>query len=146
MQKFRFKLEKILDLKQREEDERQAQFKAAQVTYEEADENLKELKNKCDTYRMGYREAQLGCIEIEQVQFYQRFIYQLENQIERETLNVKTLYDSLNIAQENLLEAVREKKKLEKLKEKHIEDYGKMLKKYEQQQVDEISTMMGTHK
>lgn len=146
MQKFRFKLEKILDLKQREEDKRQAEFKEAQVTYEQENEKLKILKKKCGLYRKGYHEAQLGRIEIEQVKFYQRYIYQLEDQIEREILQLKILGDRLNTAQENLLEAVKEKKKLEKLREKHIEDYGKMLKKYEQQQIDEISTMMVTHK
>ncbi|MED1202073.1 flagellar export protein FliJ [Heyndrickxia acidicola] len=139
--KFQFKLEKILALREREKEEAISNYQKSVKSFEEiALELYKLLKKKEDL--MKFQEDQLMAgLAVQEIRHYQNFINNLElsiNHLQELVVNART---RMNWFQQLLNEKNIEVKKYETMKEESLKQFLEQLKRAENKEMDEISTL-----
>ena len=139
MKKFLFRLEPVLRLKSHREREKQKELSAIQFQVEKQKQGLAGL----DTCRLVTMDTQrkrlLGRLSIAELLVYSRFLLRLKG----ETLAGRELMQSLQKDAEEkrlrLVAAARERKMLEKLKEKQYGRFRHQIQQAERKANDEIA-------
>lgn len=139
MAKFNFEMQSILTFK--EQIERQKEMEFAKILkmvndekeklnsfYRQKDISIKNLKNEASSDRLKYTEFKA----------LNNYIEHLKNSIERQKDVIMKAEILLEQKRQNLIEATKERKMLDKLKENKFEDYIAEEKQTEQKIIDEI--------
>jgi flagellar protein FliJ len=136
MKKFVFTLEPVLEHRKRIEDEKQVAVAARKRALEEAETELARLNDEFRSYSTKLREehAALEWAELQSIYAHLQFVdrctvAQLKIVAER-----RTAFDR---ARAELLEASKEKKVVEKLKERRKASFEKELARIEQIELDD---------
>lgn len=137
---FKFRLQKILDLKEKEEDSKKNEV--AKVLKE-----ITEMENKIEKYKedrlyyMHKREElnQQGC-SVQDIMDINIYIQYLEDAIKKAYKELEKLKVLLKKKQNEYLEIRKERKSYDKLKEKHLERYKIDEAKKEEKVIDGIVT------
>lgn len=141
---FRFRLQKVLDHRLRLEDEAKREYLAAQANTLEAIRLLEQLYVAIDVARQRGHELVTGGPDLRMTPTLQHtdlFINGQKIRIERQRTKVRELKTIEEEKQELLAQAAREKKTLEKLREKHLQEYRKERDRKEQEEADDLSVM-----
>ena len=137
--KFTFSFQKLLDHKRALEDVARRNWLEAKSSVDRADAELKAMYGQIDQARMrvgdleregGPRGPALAQID--------EFINGQKIRIERHRLRMRELIAEAERLQEILIEAAKERKTLDKLRERRLEEYKVQRKKRELKQVDEL--------
>lgn len=137
MKKFKFRLENVLELRTKTLEDRQLEMAAIQV-------RLNDANNKLDSLEQSRLQAKrdleniLGAgenIEFIRVKNYQDYIAKLDDDISIQHKVIADIENELELKQEEVREALKAKKMLEKLKEK---EYKAFLKDFEQREAKEL--------
>lgn len=137
MKKFKFRLENVLELRTKTLEDRQLEMAAIQA-------RLNEANNKLDSLEQSRLQAKrdleniLGAgenIEFIRVKNYQDYIAKLDDDISIQHKVIADIENELELKQEEVREALKAKKMLEKLKEK---EYKAFLKDFEQREAKEL--------
>lgn len=137
---FKFKLQRLLDVKEKIEETKKNEFAEAKKNLNEAIKRkedlilkrqnlLNEMKDVSDIGSYKYKIAE-----------YNRYLVTLKNLQVRIERNIKILELELEKKRIELSEAVKNRKILEKMKEKDLEKYKKEELKIEEAIVNEIVT------
>lgn len=120
MNNFKFKLQKVLDIKIRNEDESKVKYSKAQNEKRTVEKRLENLKTNYDKYseNKNYED-----IVSRKVVF--NYLYHLSNTIEKNNEYLKNKDDLLKEARLDLVNKQIERKSLEKLKESKQEAFIK---------------------
>ena len=138
---YRFKFEKILQLKEREQEEIQSEYHHAKRHFEQVAEKLYELLKKKEDL-LAYQEKQLASgFPIYEIQHYQQFISNLEKTIDYWQKQVMIARNRLSWFENQLIEKNVEVKKYEKIKEREWEKHKKFLMQMENKEMDELSVI-----
>lgn len=136
MKKFKFSLEKVLSLREFEEKQAQIELGKAQSVVNDLNEQLKFIASE----RLKSNESRSKSSDL-------TFLMSIENYINGLDYKKEKLIEELAQAQIILeekraivVEAIKKRKSLEKLKEKQFESYKKEYNKEEEKILDEIST------
>ncbi|MCL6589571.1 MAG: flagellar export protein FliJ [Firmicutes bacterium] len=140
MKKFKFKLETVLKVKSRVEELRQKELKEAEVRREQARRQLAQRQEEMAATVANYREQFQANIDLYKANDYHRFIKWLSKQIELATQHLEQCEQEVHRRRLKLMEATREKKVLEKLKEKAYEEYKAEELREEIKFLDELGT------
>ena len=133
MKKFKFRLENVLELRTKTLEDRQLEMAAIQA-------RLNDANNKLDSLEQSRLQAKrdleniLGAgenIEFIRVKNYQDYIAKLDDDISIQHKVIADIENELELKQEEVREALKAKKMLEKLKEK---EYKAFLKDFEQRE------------
>lgn len=135
---FNFKFQSILDLKIRLEDQKKSK-------YGEANEELKKQKDKLNVlleereyqYNLMREKGKTGVTPKELV-VYNNYMDRLKKSIEIQNIVVEKAKKAVEQARLELVEAAKQRKMFETLKEKQLEEYWEAYYKKEQAQLDEI--------
>ena len=135
---FNFKFQAILDLKIRLEDQKKAK-------YGEANEELKRQQDKLNVlleekvYQCNLMrdKGQKGVTPKELI-VYNNYMERLKRSIEIQNVVVENAKKAVERARLELVEAAKQRKMFETLKEKKLEEYWEDYYKKEQAQLDEI--------
>lgn len=141
---FRFHLEKVLEHRRRLEDDAKRDFLNAQVNTLNALRDLEGLYVAIDVARARGHEMQKGVANLHMAPTLQNidvFIGGQKIRIERQRAVIRELKATEERFQELLVQAAKEKKTLEKLREKHIAEYRAELARREQEELDDLSVM-----
>ncbi|MFH2037251.1 MAG: flagellar FliJ family protein [Candidatus Zixiibacteriota bacterium] len=146
MKKFQFRLERVLQLKLHNEKEKQKKLaEAAQKVFNQQ-EKLAGLVTDRHINQKEQRQCLLGKIDRSLMSNYSRYYLHLK----KEEMMGTEMLNALKRAQEkkrlDLIEATREKKSYEKLKERKKEKYHKEAELNLQKEQDEIASQMLLHK
>ena len=137
MEKFNFKLERVLDYKKGVETNKKNEYgKASQKLND--DEIL--LQNYND-YKEGLAKERNNSVintSINDLKMYNNFLDNINNRINIQKKEVHKSRKEMETAKDELLEATKEKKMFEKLKEYRYDEYLYSLKKDEEKVVDTI--------
>ncbi|MBO8137509.1 MAG: flagellar FliJ family protein [Desulfotomaculum sp.] len=137
MKKFVFRLQQVLEQREKKEQEALREQSRAEKLYQErlaALEKTREAFNKCLTESLTYNpNNKLHYI------LYQDY---LKQKISRQEVMLKQAEQKLAEARQKALEARKERMTLEKLKERHLEEYIEFIKGLENKQNDELATGM----
>ncbi len=137
MKKFKFRLENVLELRTKTLEDRQLEMAAIQA-------RLNDANNKLDSLEQSRLQAKrdleniLGAgenIEFIRVKNYQDYIAKLDDDISIQHKVIADIENELELKQEEVREALKAKKMLEKLKEK---EYKAFLKDFEQREAKEL--------
>ncbi len=143
MKKFVFSLAKVLSVKENSE------LKAKQEYAKVLQEKIKfenENKSMLSTYFTDICRSStykpLEILSAEDLIYEGEYLNAVELQIEQNKKEIVIVEKNLKPLFENLVEATREKKKYEKLKEKELEAWKKDYNKLETAKIDELSLNM----
>ncbi len=144
MAKFVFKLQSVLNIKKQIEDSLKIQLGKAVQALEAEKELLKELeseKKRC----MGEVGSKVsGGVKVDKLKNYNAYISFIKQKISRQYEMVKSAQEIVDKYREELTGMMKERKMLEKLREKQYEEYMQEIKKKEQKDIDEIVSYRGS--
>ena len=140
MAKFKFKLETVLKVKTRVEDLRKRELHLAEVHRQQAQSQLLERENEVADTIQSYRQNCQQKLDLFQAVNYHKFLIWQNKQVELANRHLKTCEKNVDRSREQLLEATKEKKTVEKLKEKAFADYKAEELNLEIQFLDELGT------
>ena len=138
MKAFRYKLERVLDIRKLEQE--QIEMKLAAIVMELnnlLEEKEKTLNEKEETFNM-WQKAQEGRLNIADLIAYQNRIIKINLNIEGLDGKIQKTKEGIEKVREELIEASRKSKILEQLKEKKFAEYRFEMEKEEQGILDEI--------
>ena len=136
MKKFKFSLEKVLSLREFEQNQAQIELGKAQSVVNDLNNQLKYIASEI----VRSNESRANSTDL-------NFLLSIENYINGLNYKKEILLEELAKAQLVLeekraivVEAIKKRKSLEKLKEKQLEEYKKQYNLDEEKILDEIST------
>ncbi|MEN3015556.1 MAG: flagellar export protein FliJ [bacterium] len=138
---FKFKLEKILQMKIEEEEEQKKIFAQAQRKLIEEEKKLEDL---IKTLEYKKEEYKLKLTQVTQPDFFlnfNKYLDKLKKDIELQKIVVEQAKLQVEIEKQKLQEKMNERKSFEKLKEKEYQKYLQEQKIAESKFMDELSTI-----
>jgi flagellar FliJ protein len=136
---YEFSLEVVLEHRRRTENEARRRFMEAQAKVDEAVAQLNEYYAQVDRTREENLSLQRqGGTNAPSLVANEAFISGQKFRIEAQRMKIRDLKAEAEILQSALLEAAKEVKTLEKLKERQFEEYKKKRRKHEAREIDEI--------
>lgn len=141
MKKFSFRLDAVLKLKQKKEDNFKLELAELKRTLEYEKAWLSKLKNdklKCQNKLLQLRNK---LMDINKLILYEKYLEALDRKIVTQTNCVSECKTAIEKKRIELLEASKEKKAVEKLYDKKYSEHLNNARKQEQKLFDEISTV-----
>lgn len=141
---FVFRLQKVLEHRRRLEDDAKRAYMDAQSKTALAIRDLDGLYRAIDDARLRGHQLQTGASDRQMapsLQNVDHFINGQKIRIERQRAVIRDLKSVEEHFQEALIGAARERKTMEKLRERHLSEYRADLARREQSEVDDIATM-----
>jgi len=147
VKKFNFRLQPLLRLRKQQEDDKKRVVGNLLAQINEQQQQALELSQNIKTQGDKLKEQYAaGCVDLEWVSHYYRFVSHTRMAINQRILNVTEIQKKLTVARNELAEAAKQMKILEKLKEKQKKRYDRKLKQMENAQTDEIGANAFTWK
>ena len=139
MQKFRFKLQRLLDFRKIREEQAEAEFAKATRVFLHEKEQLRQLEtNLSDTFDRLKQEQEKHS-SLLTLKLFQDYIDTTREGIKLQTVKVAAAADRRQQCLRKLEEAARKRKGVESLKEKKLQQYHEEALKEEQAFLDELS-------
>ncbi len=138
MAKFIYRMQNILDIKNKLEIQAKNSYAAARMKLSQEEQKLDRLFEQKKTYEEAYRQQLSGNINVLQINICKNAIELSKNQIKKQLVEVKVASLNLEAAQKRLGEVMKERKIQEKLREKAYEEFLQELSDQEKKEIDEL--------
>ena len=138
MAKFVYRMQNILDIKNKLEVQARNSYAAARMKLSQEEEKLDRMFEQKKAYEENYRQQLSGNINILQINICKNAIELCKNQIKKHLVEVKVASLNLEAAQKRLGEVMKERKIQEKLREKAYEEFLQELNDQEKKEIDEL--------
>ena len=136
---FKFRLQRVLQVKELKENILRDKFSGIARLYNSEIEILREqervYRDSIDQLRNRLKDTSSA----EEMVDYHHYIQGLVTRSQRQQARVEEVGVDLNKARSDLVEALKEKSAIEKLKERHYQNYMKEVERREQNQIGEIA-------
>lgn len=142
MKKFQFRLQVVLDIKEKLLEEKLLELSKVQRGLQEAIEKQKTL----ESYQIEINQALLKVFEsgndlnLVEVQRYKDFINKLIVDISSQKIVVQNITKLLEVKRREVNEVLKEKKVLEKLKENQQKKFYQEFEQYERRELDDMAS------
>ncbi len=142
MKKFQFRLQVVLDIKEKLLEEKLLELSKVQRGLQEAIEKQKTL----ESYQLEINQALMNVFQsgndlnLVEVQRYKDFINKLIVDISSQKVVVQNISRLLEIKRKEVNEVLKEKKVLEKLKENQQKKYYQEFEQYERRELDDMAS------
>lgn len=138
MPKFNYRMQGILNVKMKMEDQAKMEYSFAQMRYNEEEEKLQALIMKRVGYEQRARQLRAGGnklvpLEMEEMR---RAVESMKVLIRAQMMELKRAEKELNAARFKYMEATQERKMHEKLREKALEAFKEELAYEENKEID----------
>ena len=140
MQKFNFKLEKVLSYKEQQEEMFQQELAQIKVKLKEANDELNRLLHNKEELQIKIKEQEKGKIDLQKAINYRDYIEVLKVKIKEQEEVVSEIEAILEECRQKLLEKKKECEMLKKLKERKFTEYQTEFFRKEQKSIDELAT------
>lgn len=138
MAKFVFRMQNILDLKEKLEEQQKTAFRNANAVLTEEQEKFRALVARQNGYENELRESQKASLDIKKVQFLKQAIEIMKVKVRDQMFALKKAEEQVEIERRKLDEAIKERKIQEKLKEHAFEDFKKEILYEESKEIDQL--------
>ncbi len=138
MAKFIYRMQNILDIKNKLEIQAKNSYAAARMKLSQEEQKLDKLFEQKKSYEEAYRQQLSGNINVLQINICKNAIELSKNQIKKQLVEVKVASLNLEAAQKRLGEVMKERKIQEKLREKAYEEFLQELSDQEKKEIDEL--------
>ena len=142
MKKFQFRLQVVLDIKEKLLEQKLLELSKVQRGLQDAVNKQKTLEG----YQAEINEALLNVfqsgneLDLVEVQRYKDFINKLIVDISNQKVVVQNITKLLDIKRKEVNDVLKEKKVLEKLKENHKKKFYQEFEAYERNELDDIAS------
>ena len=137
---FRFKLQRVLDLKLKQEDEKKNQIATLMQAIKTKEDELEALSSEKKQKEFSLNDNRKRGISILEIRNINQYLLFLDKKINTLRFEISSLESNLNQKRLEYLELQKERKTFEKLKEKDYEKYLYNEKKEEEKMIDQIVT------
>lgn len=138
MAKFRYRMQSILEIKKKLEEQAKNEFAAARAALNEEEDKLEQLKKRKEAYEDEGRALRENTLNIMDIIENKEALLRMDEFIADQQLNVKRAQDRMEEARLALQTAMQESKTHEKLREKAFEQFVKEENKRESKEIDEL--------
>lgn len=138
MAKFRYRMQSILEIKKKLEEQAKNEFAAARAALNEEEDKLEQLKKRKEAYEDEGRALRENTLNIMDIIENKEALLRMDEFIADQQLNVKRAQDRMEEARLVLQNAMQESKTQEKLREKAFEQFVKEENKRESKEIDEL--------
>ncbi len=142
MKKFQFRLQVVLDIKEKLLEQKLLELSKVQRGLQEAIQKQKTLEN----YQLEINHALLKVfqsgndLDLDEVQRYKDFINKLLVDISAQKVVVQNITKLLEVKRKEVNDVLKEKKVLEKLKENQKKKYYQEFEQYDRRELDDIAS------
>jgi len=141
-----FKLEQVLNYRCEMEKMRKQEFASAKREFEHADDRLRREKEHVENLSEEFSHRQGELESIQELRMYVDFLARKRVDIKNQKERLDQLGNIVNDRRAFLLDATKDKKVLESLKEQKAKEFKLMIEHKEQTFMDEISIQKMGHK
>ncbi len=140
MAKFVYKMQSLLNIKEKLEDQAKTAFGLAKAALNEEEAKLAELIARKNQYIENKRQEMASSINVHELTQLEHAIKSMEYRIAEQILVVKQAEKNVQLAQAKLENAMKERKIQEKLREHALEEFLKEMEAADQQEINELVT------
>ena len=138
MAKFKYRMQSILEVKKKLEEQAKNEFAAARASLNEEEEKLEQLNKRKEAYEEEGRALREDTLNIMDIIENKEALLRMDEFIAEQQLNVKRSEDRMEEARLALQTAMQESKTQEKLREKAFEQFMKEENARESREIDEL--------
>ena len=138
MAKFIYKMQSLLNIKEKLEEQEKTAFALAKATLSEEERRLAEFVAKKNRYIEEKRVEMSSSIHVQELTLLEHAIKSMEYRVEEQVLVVKRAEREVMLAKARLEHAMKERKIQEKLKEHALDEFKLELEAKEQQEINEL--------
>ncbi|HEY3308097.1 MAG TPA: flagellar export protein FliJ [Desulfuromonadaceae bacterium] len=135
----RFEMEQVLRYRTEVERIRKLEFMAAKQAHEHACDRLRKEEELIDSLSKEFSDCQGALNNIEDLRLYADFFVHKREEIKDRREHIHRLDGVMNESRETLLDATKDKKVLESLKDKKAKEFRLAMSRKEQSFMDEIA-------
>lgn len=140
MAKFIYRMQSILNIKEKLEEQARMDFAQANMRLAAEEEKLQQLKDRKLFYEEEGRRLQQDALKVTDILENQNAIERMKEFIAEQLLAVKKAEEAVEIARLALMEAMLETKTQHKLKEKAFEEFMREENTREAKEIDELTS------
>ena len=138
MSKFIYRMQNILNMKYKLEEQAKTEFMLANQVLREEEEKLQKLKDRKSGYEEEVRRLLQNSLQVERIKENQEAITRMGEFIIEQMACVKEAQYQVDLKAEKLTELRKERKAQEKLKEKAFENFLQEENAKESKEIDEL--------
>lgn len=138
MAKFRYRMQNILDLKLKLEDQAKIEFGIAQQKHAAEEEKLQEMVFRRATYERKLKKLMDGPMDLHEIKVTRDAADSMKVLVRRQMVEVHKAEIELDAARKALTEVMQERKMHEKLKERALDEFLKEQEYEEGLAVDQL--------
>lgn len=139
MASFRFRFEQILHLKEQLENQKKNEFAQLQNQILQERGNLNRMQKQLENYWRDLAQSLSGIIRISYIQFLQNLIGEQHLEIDQQEDRLRKLHQQEHIKRWELVEAMKQRRLYQKLRENQHEAWRHNEAKQEQKFIDYIA-------
>lgn len=138
MAKFFYRMQNILDIKYKLEEQAKQEFMAVQHRLNEAQDQLSHLEGRKDSYMQQYVRLVSQKLEVLEIEECKNAIILMDEYILNQQQVVRRIERELELAARKMNVAIQERKIHEKLKENQFEEFLQELNQEEMKEIDQL--------
>ena len=142
MKRFSFRFQRLLELKQRKEDQQKAELGEVMAIFNQELDQLGGLKQSFDAYRHTSLALPDQCVETSLLGINTSYLLRLQREMGEQREHLDRIESMVEDKQGKLLEATRERRVYEILKERAEEEHKRETMRQERIQLDEIGEQL----
>ncbi len=140
MAKFKYRMQNILNIKEKLEEQAKNEFAAARRRLDDEEEKLEELKQRKAGYEEEGRRLRMSALNILDLTDNKNAIDTMDEYIALQQIEVNKAAALLEEARIKLTEAMKEAKIHNRLREKAFEEFKKEINAQESKEIDELTS------
>lgn len=140
MARFRYRMQNILDIKSKLEEQEKNNFAMAKRKLDEEEERLQIILKRREQLigeAAKMREESINILELRENEYARKYV---EEQIKIQVLNVRVAEKNLELARAKMQQAIQERKIQDKLKEHAFEEFLQEINAAEIKEIDELTS------
>ncbi|MBR1865422.1 MAG: flagellar export protein FliJ [Lachnospiraceae bacterium] len=138
MAKFLYRMQNILDIKYKLEEQAKQHYMGVRIRLNEAEERLLHLEQRKEDYFDEYRRLLTDRLAVLEIEECKNAILRMDEYIAQQQLVIQQIEQELEEAVRRMNEAVQQRKIHEKLKEKQFEAFLQELNQEEMKEIDQL--------
>lgn len=140
MAKFKYRMQSILNIKLKMEEQAKMQFAQAQAKLNEEEEKLQKLKDRKVLYETELKAKLQSKLDLRKIEELQNAVMRMDEFIAIQRREVDKAARLVEKERQKLAEVMMERKSHEKLKENAFEEFLQELNSAEGKEVDELTS------
>ena len=140
MARFRYRMQNILELKQKLEEQEKNNFAARRMALTEEEDKLDAVLSKRDAIVQEGKDLRLTTIDVTKIRENQRARDYVEEEVKQQRVKVRIAEKNLDAARIKMQAAMQERKIHEKMREKAFERFVEEMNAAEVKEIDQLTS------